>query len=164
MAMVASTVANGGRMMTPYAVGSTFDNDGNTLSRTQPSVWKTPISSLTAATLNGLMVEVVNQGTGRPMQLAPDPQGNPVQGAAKTGTAQLSTEGPEQSNLWIIGFAPAEAPRYAIAVMVRGEPGDELSQSTGGRVAGPIAKTVLDYLIANPTAPATAPTPIQPQP
>jgi peptidoglycan glycosyltransferase len=164
MAMVASTVANGGRMMTPYAVGSTFDNDGNTLSRTQPSVWKTPISSLTAATLNGLMVEVVNQGTGRPMQLAPDPQGNPVQGAAKTGTAQLSTEGPEQSNLWIIGFAPAEAPRYAIAVMVRGEPGDELSQSTGGRVAGPIAKTVLDYLIANPTPPATAPAPTQPQP
>jgi peptidoglycan glycosyltransferase len=154
MAMVAATVANGGEMMTPYAVAATFDNDGNTLTRTAPSVWKTPISPATASDLTTLMISVVQQGTGQAMQLAPDPFGNPVQAAAKTGTAQLSTEGPEQSNLWIIGFAPAVNPKYAISVMVRGAPGDELSQSTGGRVAGPIAKQVLDYLIANPVPPA----------
>ena len=55
------------------------------------------------------MVGVVNQGTGTPMQLA-----NGIQAAAKTGTAQLNATGePQRSHAWIIGFAPAEAPRYA---------------------------------------------------
>jgi peptidoglycan glycosyltransferase len=73
-----------------------------------------------------------------------------VQAAAKTGTAQLNGPGePERSHAWIIGFAPASAPRYAIAVMLKGTT-DEISAGTGGRLAGPIAKVILDYLLANP--------------
>jgi penicillin-binding protein A len=149
MAMVAGTVANGGSMMKPYTIDATIDSDGDPLSRTEPSVWKQPISQQTAADLTTLMIGVVNQGTGTAMQLADGPDGEPVQAAAKTGTAQLATEGPEQSNAWIIGFAPAEQPRYAIAVVVKGGPGDEISASSGGKIAGPIAKQILDYLIAN---------------
>ena len=148
MAMVASTVANGGVMMKPHVVDATLDHNGGVLTQTTPSVWKTPITSTTADTLTSLMIEVVNKGTGRPMQLA-----NGVQAAAKTGTAQLNTTGPERSNAWIIGFAPAEAPQYAIAVVLKGGPDDEISAGTGGRLAGPIAKQVLDYLIAHPTGP-----------
>ena len=70
--------------------------------------------------------------------------------AAKTGTAQLNTTGPERSNAWIIGFAPVSAPQYAIAVVLKGGPNDAISASTGGRLAGPIAKQVLDYLFAHP--------------
>ena len=92
------------------------------------------------------MIGVVNQGTGRQMQLA-----GGIQAAAKTGTAQLNTTGPERSNAWIIGFAPATAPQYAIAVVLKGGPNDAISASTGGRLAGPIAKQVLDYLFAHPT-------------
>jgi peptidoglycan glycosyltransferase len=146
MAMVASTVANGGVMLKPHVVDATLDHDGKVLDRTSPSVWKTPITPDTAATLTTLMIGVVNQGTGRPMQLA-----NGIQAAAKTGTAQLNATGPERSNAWIIGFAPADAPQYAIAVVLKGGPNDEISASTGGKLAGPIAKTVLDYLFANPT-------------
>jgi peptidoglycan glycosyltransferase len=146
MAMVASTVANGGVMVKPHVIDATLDHDGNVLQRTSTSVWKTPISPDTAATLNTLMIGVVNQGTGRPMQLA-----NGIQAAAKTGTAQLNVTGPERSNAWIIGFAPADSPQYAIAVVLKGGPNDEISASTGGKLAGPIAKTVLDYLFANPT-------------
>ena len=58
---------------------------------------------------------------------------------------------PEQSNAWIIGFAPADNPKYAIAVVLRGGPNDAISASTGGRLAGPIAKAVLDYMFANNT-------------
>ena len=145
MCMVASTVANGGRMMTPYVVASTTDHSGRVLDRTQPSVWRNPISLFTASVLNQLMVGVVANGTGKPMQLA-----NGVQAAAKTGTAQLNGAGePQRSHAWIIGFAPAPAPRYAIAVVLKGTT-DEISAGTGGRLAGPIAKTVLDYLMANP--------------
>jgi penicillin-binding protein A len=149
MAMVAACVANDGQMMKPYVVDATLANDGGVLSRTTPSVWKQPLSPGNADVLTTLMIGTVNQGTGRPMQLAPGPDGEPVQAAAKTGTSQQATEGAQQSNLWIIAFAPAEAPRYAIAVLVKGQPGDENSTSSGGKVAGPIAKQVLDYLIAN---------------
>jgi len=149
MAMVAATIANGGRMMAPHVVDVTRYHDGTVLERTDPDVWKTPISPATAATLNSLMVGVVNQGTGRSMQLA-----NGIQAAAKTGTAQLNNTGePERSHAWIIGFAPAAAPRYAIAVMLKGT-NDEISASTGGRLAGPIAKQVLDYLFATDAAAA----------
>jgi peptidoglycan glycosyltransferase len=96
------------------------------------------------------MVGVVNQGTGRTMQLE-----NGIQAAAKTGTAQLNSSGePERSHAWIIGFAPVEAPRYAIAVMLKGT-NDEISASTGGKLAGPIAKQVLDYLFAATRPPAS---------
>jgi penicillin-binding protein A len=159
MAMVAAAVANDGKMMAPYVVDSTFNGAGELIERTQPKVWKTPISPTTADTLTQLMIGVVNQGTGTSMQLAPDPNGNPVQAAAKTGTAQLSNTGPERSNAWIVGFAPADEPRYAVAVILKGGPDDEISASTGGKLAGPIAKTILDYLIANPIAP---PPPAQP--
>ncbi len=146
MAMIASTFANGGQMMKPYVVDAALDHSGGVLSRTTPSVWKTPISSSTAETLTTLMIGVVNQGTGKPMQL----EGG-IQAAAKTGTAQLNTTGPERSNAWIIGFAPAEAPQYAVAVVLKGGPDDEISAGTGGKLAGPIAKQVLDYLFAHPT-------------
>ncbi|MEO5722709.1 MAG: penicillin-binding transpeptidase domain-containing protein [Ilumatobacteraceae bacterium] len=147
MAMVASTVANGGQMMKPYAIKATLDHKGGVLDQTQPAVWKEPILASTAATLTTLMIGVVNQGTARQMQLA-----NNIQAAAKTGTAQLNSKGqPEQSNAWIIGFAPADNPKYAIAVVLRGGPNDAISASTGGRLAGPIAKAVLDYMFANNT-------------
>ena len=145
MAMVAATVANGGRMMKPYVVDATLKHDGTGLDRTQPTEWKTPISPATAATLTTLMVGVVNQGTGKPMQLA-----NGVQAAAKTGTAQLNfVEGePQRSHAWIVAFAPAAAPQYAVSVILKGTT-DEISAGTGGKLAGPIAKQVLDYLFAN---------------
>jgi len=151
MAMVASTVATGGEMMKPYVVAATLDHKQGVLHSTAPSVWKNPITSATADTLTTLMIGVVNQGTGRAMQLSPAPDGRPIQAAAKTGTAQLNVTGPERSNAWIIGFAPAEAPRYAIAVILKGGPDDEISASTGGKLAGPIAKTVLDHLFATET-------------
>lgn len=144
MAMIASTVANGGRMMKPYVVQATLDHDGGVLQRTNPSVWKTPIQPSTAAILSTMMVEVVNKGTATAMQLD-----NGIQGAAKTGTAQLNAgDEPQSSHAWIVGFAPAEAPRYAVAVILKGTSA-EISAGTGGRLAGPIAKRVLDFLFAS---------------
>ncbi len=63
MAMVAATVANGGVMMKPYVVDSTYDHAGRVLDRTEPEVWKTPISPQIASTLNTLMQSVATSGT-----------------------------------------------------------------------------------------------------
>jgi penicillin-binding protein A len=59
--------------------------------------------------------------------------------AGKTGTAQT---GAGTSHAWIIGFAPAEAPRVAVAVIVEGQQGN--TEQTGGRVAAPIGRAVLE--------------------
>jgi peptidoglycan glycosyltransferase len=131
--------------MVPHVVDRTVDQDGNVLSRTTPKVWRQALQPATALTLTDLMIQVVNQGTARCcMQLA-----NGIQAAAKTGTAQLNPEGsPPASHAWIIAFAPAQAPRYAIAVMVKATP--EVTAGTGGTVAGPIAKQVLDFALSLP--------------
>jgi peptidoglycan glycosyltransferase len=149
MALVASAVANGGEIMTPHVVDRTVSREGQTLSRTQPEVWRRAMQPATAATMTGLMIEVVNNGTARCcMQLA-----GGIQAAAKTGTAQLNPKGqPPASHAWIIGFAPAEAPRYAIAVMVKATP--EVTAGTGGTVAGPIAQQVLNAALALPDTPS----------
>ena len=145
MCMVASTVATGGKMMKPYAVDATLDHAGKVLSRTQPTVWKTPISQATATNLTSMMIDVVNKGTGRPMQLA-----NGIQAAAKTGTAQLNATGQTQrSHAWIVSFAPASAPKYAVAVVLKGT-NATISAGTGGLLAGPVAKQILDWLFAHP--------------
>jgi penicillin-binding protein A len=144
MAMVAATVANGGQMMKPYVVQDTLDHDGRVLDTTAPSVWKTPITPETAQTLQGLMLSVAQRGTASCcIALA-----NGISVAAKTGTAQLNGPGqPERSNAWIVAYAPADAPRYAVAVMLKGTDA-EISSSTGGRLAGPVAKQVLDQAFA----------------
>ncbi|MET0144344.1 MAG: penicillin-binding protein 2 [Ilumatobacteraceae bacterium] len=144
MAMVAATVANGGQMMKPYVVDQTIAHDGTVLDSTEPEVWKTPISAQTADTLTGLMIGVAERGTAS-CCIALD---NGISVAAKTGTAQLNGPGePERSHAWIIAFAPAENPQFAVAVMLKGT-NAEISAGTGGRLAGPIAKTVLDAALA----------------
>jgi penicillin-binding protein A len=140
MAAVAGSVANGGQMMQPHVVKETRDSGGNVLSRVEPEVISTTMSSQTAATLNELMVGVVNDGTAKCcMQLT-----SGFQAAAKTGTAQLNKKGePERSHAWIAAFAPAEAPEVVVAVMLKGV-NDEISTGTGGKLAGPLAQQFLD--------------------
>jgi peptidoglycan glycosyltransferase len=88
------------------------------------------------------MVEVVNRGTGTNASMAD--QG--IQVAGKTGTAE-TTPG-EKPNAWFIAFAPAQQPRYAVAVIVE-HGGSSQSETTGGAIAAPIAKQMLQNLLAS---------------
>lgn len=143
MALIASAVANGGTMMRPFVIGTTFDHDDGILRRTIPTVWKAPMTFATASLIKEMMVQVVENGTA---SCCLNLSGG-IQAAAKTGTAQLNATGePQRSHAWIVAFAPAEAPRYAIAVMVKGTDA-EISAGTGGSIAGPIAKRVLDIAL-----------------
>jgi peptidoglycan glycosyltransferase len=149
MALIASSVANGGIMMKPYVVDRTLTHNGAVISATTPSAWKTAMAPSTAATLTQLMIGVAQSGTAACCIGLK----NGISVAAKTGTAQLNPEGEKQrSHAWIMAFAPAEAPRYAISVFIKGV-NDAVSASTGGRLAGPVAKQVLDAALALPTGP-----------
>lgn len=144
MALIAASVANKGLMMKPFVIDAMFDHDGRLLDRTAPSIWKQTMSEETSAILGRLMVEVVERGTASCcFDLA-----NGISAAAKTGTAQLNAAGePERSHAWMIGFAPATAPRYAFAVVLKGT-NAEISEGTGGTLAGPIAEKVLDIALS----------------
>ena len=136
MAQVAQTIANGGQMMTPYLIKQIVDADNQTIRKTKATEAGRPISADTASKVTGMMKAVVSQpyGSGTPMAL-PN-----VSVAAKTGTAE--TGDGDRANAWAIGFAPADNPQIAFAVIVEG---DETNPTPhGGDVAGPVAKAVLE--------------------
>jgi peptidoglycan glycosyltransferase len=83
------------------------------------------------------MVGVVEDGTAQNLAIPG------LEVGAKTGTAQLGTE-PPRSHTWIIAFAgpPGATPEIAVAVVVLNQPG--ASEFTGGAVAAPIARAVID--------------------
>ncbi|HEV7865773.1 MAG TPA: penicillin-binding transpeptidase domain-containing protein, partial [Acidimicrobiia bacterium] len=143
MATVAGAIANGGVLMAPHVVREIRDADGGVIRRIGPDEWKRAVSPTTAAAVTQMMIEVVRRGTGTAAAVP----GYTV--AGKTGTAE-APGGPPHA--WFIGFAPAEAPRFAIAVIVErgGDLGDE---ATGGRVAAPVAGKVLAKLLALPATP-----------
>jgi penicillin-binding protein A len=144
MATVAGAIANGGVLMAPHVVREIRDPDGQVIRRIGPDEWKRAVQPTTAAAVTQMMIAVVKAGTGTAAAVP----GQTV--AGKTGTAE-APGGPPHA--WFIGFAPAEAPRFAIAVIVErgGDLGDE---ATGGRVAAPVAGKVLAKLLALPPAPA----------
>ena len=134
MALVAAGIANQGKIMVPRLVKEVRDPQGNVLRSTQPELWKTAVSPDVAATLTTLMEGVVDSGTGTAAQIPG------VKVAGKTGTAQNATGQPPHA--WFIAFAPADAPKIAVAVLV--ENGGNLgSEATGGRVSAPIAQQVM---------------------
>jgi peptidoglycan glycosyltransferase len=133
MALVAAGIANGGEIMEPHVLAEVRDREGDVVRRHRPEVWRRAVAPEVASTVRDAMVLVATEGTARQLQVPGVPT------AGKTGTAQL---GNGTSHAWIIGFAPADAPRVAIAVIVEAQPG--ASEVTGGRVAAPIGRAVLE--------------------
>jgi peptidoglycan glycosyltransferase len=133
MAMVASAIANHGEEMQPQIVREIRDPSGGTIQSFRPKVFGSPISASTATTMTSMMVNVVRSGTGTPAQIPG------VDVAAKTGTAQTPSGLPD---VWFVAFAPAQNPRIAVAVMLLNG-GGAGPGATGGTVAGPIAKTII---------------------
>ena len=139
MALVAAGIANGGVIMQPHVVKEIQSADGAHVKTIDPQPWTTCMTPETAAKLTAMMVDVVDQGTGTAAQI------DGVQVAGKTGTAQ-TTPG-EAPHAWFIAFAPALQPRYAVAVIVE-HGGSLANEATGGAVAAPIAKDVLQNLLS----------------
>jgi peptidoglycan glycosyltransferase len=139
MAMVASAVADGGRLMKPHFGTKAVDQTGRTVKTITPTLWHQVMKRSTADAVAQMMKKVVDEGTGTPAQL-----GAGVTFAGKTGTASVGVAGANQTQPWFIGFAPIENPKVAIAVTVERTDG-----GFGGTVAAPIAKAVVQTLLAD---------------
>lgn len=139
MAMIASAIANGGSLMTPYLVQTVRTADLDVVSEAEPQQLSEAVSTSTAQQLTDMMTAVVQSGSGTAAQIP----GVPV--AGKTGTAQTGVEG-ASPHAWFTGFAPADNPQVAVAVIV--EHGGSLgSEATGGRIAAPIARAVMEAVM-----------------
>lgn len=140
-------IANGGKLMQPYLVGSVIDSDGNIVSETEPVVKRRVISESTAKTVCSMMEAVVEGGTGKNAYIP----GYRV--AGKTATAE-KLDDKNKEDVYIasfVCFAPADDPQVAILVGVDDPPGQYRG---GGVLAAPIAKEVmeltLEYLNVEP--------------
>jgi penicillin-binding protein A len=133
MAMVASAVANEGKLMRPHFVDRVVKPDGGIRDRVRPKRESRVMSEEAAGQLASMMSKVVEEGTGTASAL----EGIPV--AGKTGTAEV--DGGASNQAWFIAFAPVREPRVAIAVTV------ERTQGQGGTIAAPLAKQVMQVLL-----------------
>jgi peptidoglycan glycosyltransferase len=136
MAMVAAAVANRGVVMQPFVVERVVGPNGKTVKQTRRHALGRTMSAHNALELTGAMEAVVQAGTGTAAQIPG------IRVAGKTGTAETGRQGRNQTAF--LAFAPVEAPRVAIAVMLENQSG------TGGSTAAPIAKQVLQALLQGP--------------
>lgn len=134
MALVASTIANDGKMVKPYLVKNIEDFEGKLISQTRTETLSNVMSPTMANQLADMMTGVVEIGTGRNASISN------VQVAGKTGTAENT---PRPSHAWFVGFAPADNPRIAVAVIL------EESGTFGGQTAAPIARDLIIYGLNN---------------
>ena len=133
-AMVAAGIANGGVLMTPHLMSSDPQFQGALVQSYTPKATAIVATTQAARQVTALMEGVVASGTapgvGFPAYLC---------AAVKTGTAQTSPT-QQVTDLWMIGFAPANNPQIAVAVVVP----DQYIGSDGAQVAGPIMKAVME--------------------
>jgi penicillin-binding protein 2 len=142
MAVLAAAVANGGKVLRPYVVKEVRDPRGNVLRRFGPEVRK-------EVRLNPREWQVLRQGMEGVMEpggtaahvfadfpaLTSRVLGREIHLAGKTGTAQAGKRDIPWG--WFVGYAPADKPEIAVAVMVRRGGGGSLA-------AGPVARAIFD--------------------
>lgn len=139
MALIAGAVANNGTMLAPQVVDEVIAGTGAVVLRNNPDTWRQAFAPDVANTLRQLMLSVVTSGTAQSLQVPG------LEIGAKTGTAQTLTEAPtDDTHAWVIAFAgrPGAPPEFAIAVIVEAVPGG--GQQTGGSVAAPIARSLIE--------------------
>jgi cell division protein FtsI/penicillin-binding protein 2 len=142
MAMIASAVANDGKLMKPYMVDKLQSSNVDTVAQTEPQELSQPLSSANAQILQSMMETVVKQGTGKNAQIP----GVTVGG--KTGTAQHGVANSRNPYAWFISYAklPDGSSPVAVAVVVEDDQANR-DDISGGGLAAPIAKSVMEAVI-----------------
>ena len=138
IAMVSAAIANKGVLMKPNLIESVLSSSLAVVDQPQPSVFSQPISAATANKLKDMMIGAVARGVSSNGQI------KGVEVAGKTGTAQ-NGEG-EPYTLWFTGFAPANNPKVAVAVVVA-KGGGQGQSGRGNTLAAPIARKVMEAVL-----------------
>jgi peptidoglycan glycosyltransferase len=141
MASIAATIANGGKRMAPHVVSQVVANDGKVVKTFRPDSLGQVIPGDVARDLQQMMVSVVENGTAQAGQISG------LQVGGKTGTAQNAPG--KAPHAWFIAFTSQGEKAIAVAVIIENG-GNAGSEATGGRVAAPVARKVMQaYLRIN---------------
>lgn len=138
MAEVAATIANKGVRMRPTIVDRVVSPSGHAVLTNHPEAIERVVKPVVAAEMTLMMRKVVEEGTGQTANLGSLPV------AGKTGTAEIGVG--NLNDAWFIAFAPATAPKIAIAVVVEHTP------EFGATAAAPIAKSVIEAYLPSGVA------------
>jgi peptidoglycan glycosyltransferase len=136
-ALVAAGIAEGGKVMAPHLMRQITGPEGNVIAKWRAHMWKHPLGPIEAAQVSTLMVDVAEYGTAAGIFLPEDDV------AAKTGTAQTG-DVVNNTDDWMIAFAPASDPVVAAAVVLPYQP----ESAWGATVAGPVMKCVIEGALA----------------
>ncbi|MDR1806249.1 MAG: PASTA domain-containing protein [Clostridium sp.] len=131
-----NAIANGGKLMQPYIVARELDENGNTVSKTEPVVKRQVISAETAAKVTAMMEQVVVNGTGKNGYVPG------YHAAGKTGTSQKMENG-EHDGKYVasfVCFAPADDPKIAILITID----EPVGAYNGSQIAAPVAERVME--------------------
>lgn len=138
MAMVVAALGNEGVVMNPWMVDRVLGDKLSVLQEFDSSEFGRVLEPADASAITDAMVSSVNSGAA---------QGARIEGidvAGKTGTAENGDTSPY--TLWFTGFAPADNPEIAVAVVV--EDGGGMDQSgSGDEIASPIAKKIIEAVL-----------------
>ncbi|MEV7067313.1 penicillin-binding protein 2 [Streptomyces collinus] len=142
MAMVASAVANDGKLMKPYMVDELQSPGLDPIEKTDPEELSQPLSAENAQKLQSMMETVVDKGTGANAKIS----GVTVGG--KTGTAQHGENNSENPYAWFISYAKGDDGSSPVAVAVVVEDDNAVRDDiSGGGLAAPIARNVMEAVI-----------------
>ena len=131
--LITSAVANGGTLMKPYLLDRVVSAGGEEVKKFLPEAYGSLMTADEAGKLTELMKAVTDVGTGSAVRT------EDYTAAVKTGTAEFETG--KETHAWFTGFAPAEAPKIAVTVLVE-------ESGSGGKIAGPVARAMFDaYLL-----------------
>jgi peptidoglycan glycosyltransferase len=144
LAMVSAGIANKGVLMRPYITDELQSPSQEPLVPGHSEQLSQAVSATTATEVTKLMVATVQSGTATPAAIPG------VLVAGKTGTAQSGLTNPDGTEVppyaWFTSFAPAYAPKVAVAVMLQ-HVNRPTSEIAGGTLGGPIAKAVMEAVL-----------------
>jgi cell division protein FtsI (penicillin-binding protein 3) len=142
-------IANDGTLMQPRVVKAFVDETGRETRPLAPRAVRQVISRDTARTLIRILTRVVDGGTGRHAAIP----GYDV--AGKTGTAQKLDPATRRYSrapgvLSFVGFAPAEAPRFVMLVMLDEPKNEKWGSEAAAPVFAAIGREILRYFEVPP--------------
>lgn len=138
MALVAAGIANDGVVMNPRMVDAVIRADLSVQTAYENTEFSRATSKEVADAVTAAMVSSVSSGA------ASNARMDGIDVAGKTGTAQNGDTRPY--TLWFTGFAPAENPQVAVAVVVENG-GGKGQNGSGNSLAAPIAKKVIEAVL-----------------
>lgn len=136
-----SAIANGGKLMRPYVVEKIIKPSGESV-EIRPEVIAEPITLETSKTLTSMLVSVIENGSIKKARVP----GYKI--AGKTGTAQEAKMEGGYSEFFIhnlVGFGPAQDPRFTILLKLDRPKGIETAAVSLADTFGDIARFLINY-------------------